>query len=114
MLKLTPDMAQLWQLAMQQTGMTGEEMLPDIDEEFLQDMFKDFSIKQWIAKDSYLLARADMAIAMELTPEALDYPEEEGLMTMDIAMDLLVYNYNQPVSIVLPPEAEEATEVIIE
>ena len=32
-------------------------------------------------------------------------------MTMDISMSLLVYNYNQPISIMLPPEAEEAVEV---
>jgi hypothetical protein len=114
-LKLTPDMEQLWQLAMQQSGMAGEgllfRMLTDVDEEFLQEVFKSFSVKQWIAKDTYLLARAEMDIAMELTPEAMGFPEEEGLVTMDTAVDLLAYSYNQPVSIVLPPEAEGATEV---
>ena len=114
-LKLTPDMEQLWQLAMQQSGMAGEgllfRMLTDVDEEFLQEVFKSFSVKQWIAKDTYLLTRAEMDIAMELTPEAMGFPEEEGLVTMDTAVDLLAYSYNQPVSIVLPPEAEGATEV---
>ena len=38
-------------------------------------------------------------------------PEEEGVVTMDMAVGLLVYNYNQPVSIELPPEAEEAVEM---
>ena len=112
-LQLTPDMEQLWQLAMQQSGATGEEMLPDVGEEFLQEAFKNFSIKQWVAKDTYFLTKVEMYMAMELTPEALGYPEEEGLMTMDITMDLLAYNYNQPVSIELPPEAEEAVEVPI-
>jgi len=41
----------------------------------------------------------------------MGFPEEEGVLRMDIAMSLLAYNYNQPVSIVLPPEAEEAIEV---
>jgi len=111
-LNLIPDVEQLWQLAMQQSGVTGEEMLPDIDVESFQDIFKDFSIKQWIAKDTYFLIKAEMNIAMELTPETLSYPEEDGLMTMDIAMDLLAYNYNQPVSIVLPDGAEEAIEAL--
>jgi hypothetical protein len=31
--------------------------------------------------------------------------------TMDIYMDLVVRDYNQPVSIELPPEAENAIEV---
>jgi len=33
------------------------------------------------------------------------------LITMDITIDLMVYNYNQPVSIILPQEAEEALEM---
>jgi len=112
-LQLTPDMEQLWQLAMQQAGVTGELVLPDIGEEFLREAFKNFSVKQWVAKDTYFLTKVEMYMAMELTPEALGYPEEEGLMTMDITMNLLAYNYNQPVSIELPQEAEEAVEVNI-
>ena len=112
-LQLTPDMEQLWQLAMQQAGVTGELVLPDIGEEFLREAFKNFSVKQWVAKDTYFLTKVEMYMAMELTPEALGYPEEEGLMTMDITMNLLAYNYNQPVSIVLPQEAEEVVEVPI-
>lgn len=50
-------------------------------------------------------------MALELNPEALGSPEEQGLMTMDITIDLMVYNYNQPVSIILPQEAEEALEM---
>jgi hypothetical protein len=110
-LQLTPDIEQLWQLAMEQAGVTGDEILPDIDEEYFQEIFKSFSVKQWVAKDTYFLTKAELDMAMELTPEALGYPEEEGIMTMDITIDLLAYNYNQPVSIVLPPGAEEAIEV---
>jgi len=92
---------------------TGVLVLPDIGEEFLREAFKNFSVKQWGAKDTYFLTKVEMYMAIELTPEALGFPEEEGLMTMDIKMDLLAYNYNQPVSIELPPEAEEALEVPI-
>jgi len=109
-LELTPDAEQLWQLVRQQTGVTGEGM-PDVAEEFLQEMFRGFSVKQWIAKDTYFLTKAEMDMAVELTPEAMGSPGEEGVFTMDIAMILLAYNYNQPVSIVLPPEAEEAVEM---
>jgi hypothetical protein len=38
----------------------------------------------------------------------------EGSVPAGISMVLLFYNYNQPVSIVLPPEAEEAIEVPME
>jgi hypothetical protein len=56
------------------------------------------------------LTKAEIDMAMEFTPEDMGFPEEEGIMTMDIAMSFLGYDYNQPVSIVLPPEAEEAVE----
>ena len=108
-LEVTPDMEQLWQLAMQQAELTGE--MPAVAEEFIQEMFHSFSMKQWVAKDTYFLRRAEIDMAVELTPEAMGFPGEEGVMTMDIVIDLLVYDYNQPVSIELPPEAEEAIEM---
>ena len=108
-LQLTPDLEQLWQMVMEQAEMAGE--MPDITGELLQEMSRSFSVKQWIAKDTYFLAKVEIDMAMELTPEAMGFPGEEGIMTMDIAMSILAYNYNQPVSIVLPPEAEEAVEM---
>ena len=108
-LKLTPDVEHLWQIASQQADIIVEgEGMPDVAEEFLQQIFRSFSVKQWVAKDTYFLTKAEIDMAVELTPEDMGFPEEEGIMTMDIAMDFLAYNYNQPVSIVLPPEAEEA------
>jgi len=47
---------------------------------------------------------------MEMETEDFGMPEEEGKMTIDMFMTMLAYNYNQPVSIVLPPEAEDAEE----
>jgi len=110
-LQLTPDMDQLWQTVMEQAQATGEEILPEIEEAFLGEVFRDYSVKQWIAKDTYLLTKAEIAMTMELTPEAMGYPEEEGEIAMDISISLLVYDYNQPISIVLPPEAEEALDL---
>jgi hypothetical protein len=113
-LNLTPNIEQLWQIANEQSLLTNEEMLPDVAEELLQEMFESFSVKQWVAKDTYFITKSEIDMIIELTPEALGSPEEEGVMTMDITMDLLAYNYNQPVSIVLPPGAEEAVEVPLE
>ena len=106
-LQLTPDLEQLWQIVMQQAEVTGGEM-PDVTEELLEEVFRSFSVKQWVAKDTYFLTKAEINMAVELTPEAMGSPEEEGVVTMDMAVGLLAYNYNQPVSIELPPEAEEA------
>ena len=48
---------------------------------------------------------------LELTPGDMGSPEEEGSMTMDIAVDMQVFDYNLPVSVELPPEAEDAIEI---
>jgi len=104
-LEITPDMEQVWQLIVQQAELAGEMPL------FTEEMFHSFSVKQWVAKDTYFLTRAEIDVVVELTPEAMGFPEEEGVLTMDIAMDWLAYNYNQPVSIELPPEAEEAVDI---
>ncbi len=109
-LQLTPDMEQLWQYVMQQADVTGEEML-EVVQEFLEGIFRSFSVKQWVAKDTYLLIKAEIDMTVELTTEAMGFPGEEGVLIMDIAMDFLAYNYNQPLSIQLPAEAESAMEV---
>ena len=108
-LQLTPDMEQLWQTIMQQVEVTGE--VPGVTEELLQEMFQSFSVKQWVDKDTYFLTKADVDMTIELTSEAMGLLEEEGIITMDITMKLLAHNYNEPVSIELPPEAEEAIEI---
>ncbi len=103
-LKVTPDLEKLWQLF---NNLIFQEVT-DVTEEYLQEIFHSFSIKQWVAKDTYFLMKAEIDIATEFPPE------EPGPSTIDIAMVLLSYNYNQPVSIVLPPEAEEAIEMPME
>jgi len=108
-LQLTPDMEQLWQLAMQQPKLPGEEV-PDVAEEFLQEMFTSFSVKQWIAKDTYFPIKAEIDMVIDPTSAAMGL-QTEGSVPAGISMVLLFYNYNQPVSIVLPPEAEEAIEM---
>jgi len=107
-LEITPDMEQVWPLIMRQAEMVGE--MPAFSEE----MFRSFSVKQWVEKDTYFLRKANIDVAMEFAPETMGLSEEEGVMTMDIVMDLLAYDYNQSVSIELPPEAEEAIEVSLE
>ena len=109
-LQLVPDAEQLWKLAMQQAQVSEEAMMPDVTEELLKEIFRSFSVKQWIAKDTYFLTKAEIDMTIEMTPEAMGIPEE-GVLNMDISLDLLCYNYNQPVSIVLPPEAEGAVEI---
>jgi len=109
-LEVTPDKGQLWRLFMQQMGMTSD-MMPDIGQEFLSEIFRSFSVKQWIAKDTYFLMKIEVEMAMEVTPEIMGSPDEEGEAAIDVFMTMLAYDYNQPVSIELPPGAEDAIEM---
>jgi predicted small lipoprotein YifL len=112
-LEATADIEQLWQLIMQQIEATGME-IDDIPEEFeglLDEIFQSYSVKIWIAKDTYFLTKVEIDLAIELTPEAMGIMDEEGEMAIDMALTLLAYDHNQPVSIELPPEAENAVEM---
>jgi uncharacterized membrane protein len=112
-LEATADIEQLWQLVMQQLEATGMEM-DDIPEEFeglLDEISPSYSVKIWIAKDTYFLTKVEIDLAIELTSEAMGALDAEGEMAIDMALTLLAYDHNQPVSIELPPEAENAVEM---
>jgi len=109
-LESTPDMEQLWQMFE-----TTELEMTDIPEDFehyFDEMFDSFSMKEWIAKDTYFPMKVEIEISMEFAPEAMGFPEEEGEANIDIVMTMLLYDYNQPVSIELPPGAEDAMDIM--
>jgi hypothetical protein len=109
-LRLTPNIKQLWDTIMQQAtmGFGGGLGLPEFTEEIFNEASYSLSVEQWVAKDTYFLMKVEIDTTIELTAEAMQVTE--GEMTIDTALNLLAYNYNQPVSIELPPEAEEAVE----
>jgi hypothetical protein len=109
-LQLEPDINQLWQILMQQISITGQE-IPDIEKEALMEILDDFSVQQWVAKDTYFLRKAKIDMNMTTTSEELGSSNEEGMVKISISMDLYMHDYNQPVSIILPPEAEKAIEM---
>lgn len=101
-LKVTPDLEKLWEWALQQIG---EEPIPGLD---LEELISDFSVEQWVAKDTYLIVKDVTEMTMKFGPEVTGMPFE---MTYDIAATTVIYDINQPVTIELPAEAEEAEEV---
>jgi len=99
-LEITPHFDQFWQMATQYTlvfGMTA----PDPEE-----VIKEVSIRQWIAKDTFFLVRGEIQMTVHLTSEALGMPEDEGQVTSRMDMYVVAYDYNEPVSIELPPEVD--------
>jgi hypothetical protein len=109
-LRLTPDMVQLWDTLMQQAtlGFGGNLGLPDFSQAIFDEAYSSSSVKQWVAKDTYFLMKVEIDMSIALTAETMGV--EEGEMSLDTAMTMLAYNYNQPVSIELPQEAIEAVE----
>ena len=113
-LEVEPAIGRLWEALMQQPGMSefeGAEILESFD---LEDMVEIVNVRQWVAKDKIFPTKQDTEMRMVMDTESMNLPvEEEGhfRMTMDMAMVALYDDFNRPVSIVLPGEAEEAPEM---
>ena len=113
-LYMTLDADKLWQKIEQQAQEMGEEIPEDVDLEMLEKVTQGVSIRQWIAKDTYYTARIQVVMDIELTAEDIGDTEGVGSIAVSAIFDALLYDYNQPVSIVLPPEAEEAGDIMDE
>jgi len=109
-LSITPDMDELMQWVSEQQG-TSE----DVDWEELatiSDVFKEFTYVCYIAKDSNLLKKMVVDMVMEFTPEQAGASTGDfDTMMMEIRMDMYLYDHNEPFSINLPDEAENAIEM---
>ncbi len=108
---IMPDVEKLAEFLAQQQGMQGMD-LEDIEN--LEELFEktSMSIREWIAKDSSLLMRAQAHMLMEVTPEDVELTLEDfDRMTMDFSIDMTIRDYNQPITIELPPEALQAPEI---
>jgi len=80
--------------------------------ENLSDVFKKTEFVYYVIKESNLLKKMVVSILMEYTSEqagitSVDYDR----MTMDIRMDMNLYDYNKSFSVKLPTEAENATQM---
>jgi hypothetical protein len=111
-LQIKPDMEALtdWVLSQQQqqSGIGGVD-LSKLD---LSKLFKTISIKEWIAKDTYLPAKADLDIVLEMLPEDIGATAEDfEKMTINMKGQVKYYDYNKPVTIELPQEALNAQEI---
>jgi hypothetical protein len=72
------------------------------------DMIKEMSFKQWIAEDGYLIMKSETHVVMEISPEDVGASVEEfQKITADQSAVMVFYDYNEPVSILLPREAFE-------
>ena len=109
-----PNMVSLYEAMMQQPGMGSTEGLPEgMNIADLMDMIKEIEVTQWYAKDTFFPMKSDMSMTMVMTSEDMDPSGMMGdmEMEMDMTMNMEFNNYNEPVSIELPPEAANAVEI---
>jgi hypothetical protein len=107
---IIPDMEELAEYLGQQQSMLGV----GLDIESLAELFANMSvsIREWVAQDSLFLTKSTAEFLIEVTPADVGAaPEDFDKMTMDLSTVMMVYGYNQPVSIELPAEALEALEI---
>ena len=111
-LKLTLDADKIWQKLEQQAQEMGEEIPEDVDLDMLEKIIQGVSITQWVAKDTYYTAKIEVMLDMEIDSGDFESATEEGAISINGSFTLELYDYNQPVSIELPPEAEEAEDIM--
>lgn len=109
--EINPDMAALSDMLAEGTSGMGMDLM-DFSQFDLADMYTELSVKEWLAQDSYLPMKMEIKLVMEVGAEDAgatggDFDE----MTIDVEVNMNFYDYNQPVSIQLPPEALEAEEM---
>jgi len=110
-LKLTPDIEKYWDIMMKQGGMSElMQSLRQNDSFDIGEMIKEMSLKYWIAKDTKFPMKTEMQIKMTMNSADIPETEEEFTMTIDQRTDMVFYDYNEPVTIELPKEAESAAE----
>jgi hypothetical protein len=107
--EVVPSIEALGELLSQQSSAMGGMDYSQLD---LADLFEEMKVKEWIAKDSYQVLKTEVYLQMQMLPEDVGATEADfDKMVMDMNMTTRLYDYNQPVSIVLPPEALEAKEM---
>ena len=105
-LKVIPDTNNLRQSLAQLPGL--EELPADAQTE-LDDLIQEFSTKVWVAKATFYLLRDETEITIVLDSDALNL---SGTQQIDVTLDTETRtdftDYNQPLSIELPPEVSGA------
>ncbi|MEA2052423.1 MAG: DUF6612 family protein [Euryarchaeota archaeon] len=112
-LKLELDFKNLLEFLMNQTtmdelGIPGFENQDVMDTDEIEDTIEmmNMSMTGWIAKDTYLVMKAEETVDMTTTN-----PDTEEEATIAIDFNMRLYDYNVPVTIELPPEAEAAMDI---
>lgn len=83
--------------------------LGDLD---VTKLIKQISIKEWVAKDNYVISRAEVSMMMTLNPSDMGIPNQNGeQINFNITESLNFFDYSKPITVTLPSDAQNAQEV---
>ena len=110
-LEIIPSEERLLDATNQGASIAEEQFLAIFIEEFIEELtgelIEDASVKQWVEKDTSFLAKTEITMSGEVSPSVIG-DEGEGMLTINMTVTSLIFNYNESVNIELPTGAEEA------
>jgi hypothetical protein len=106
-ISVVPDMGKLTDWLSEQKGTTQDINWGNIPN--LSDVFKKLEYTYYVTKDTKLAKKLIVDMQLELTPEQTGESKESyQKMIMNISVDMTLSDFNEPFSINLPDEAENA------
>jgi len=111
-LKVTPDMADMYEKLFQSIGQGGQWLSKIFD---FEEIIRSASMKMVIAKDTFYVMKVEMQMTIVMNQENMHLPFGEATFEVSGTSEYIsrAYDYNQPASIILPAEAEGGAEVPI-
>lgn len=102
-LRFTPDIAEIQQTLSQQ-----HPELADVPS--IANMVNHLSVVVWVAKDTSFVTKIQIEAMAHVTPEALGQTANGDALDINLTFTMEASNINEPVSIELPAEAQNAVE----
>ncbi len=103
--KVVPHNGTLWEMMVNEPAMS--KQMQEINRNEVE--IKNASAKFWVAKDTNFPMRTETTMELKMDSGALNMSTQEDLtVTLDLAVEVNYYSYNEPVSISLPQEAKDA------
>lgn len=110
-LKLTPDLNALWQWFLYQGKAAGLQQPPPASVN-LAKATKDAQLTIWVDSDKFLVKKVQGSMAVEFTPADVGASASDfASMGVVLSGELSMSDYNVPVDIRLPADAQKATDV---
>jgi hypothetical protein len=104
---IKPDIKTLVEQALKQNGQE-ESPMQDMD---FADIMRSYTSTLWINKKSFVIDRTVADMELVMTPENMGKNATNITLKMDMHMAFAISNINEPVTIILPPEAGSAKEI---